>query len=70
MSGREFAERLLQIRPTVKLLFVSGYADDVVLQSGISRAGKPFLQKPYTLRQLAAKITEVLNSQRETVSGD
>lgn len=60
MSGREFADRLLEIRPNIKLLFVSGYADDVVLQAGISRLGTPFLQKPYTLRQLAGKIQDVL----------
>lgn len=60
MNGREFANRLLEVRPGVKLLFVSGYADDVVLKTGISRSGTPFLQKPYTLRQLAAKINEAL----------
>lgn len=60
MSGREFADRLLEIHPDIKLLFVSGYADDVVLQAGISRLGTPFLQKPYTLRQLAGKIQDVL----------
>jgi PAS domain S-box-containing protein len=70
MNGREFANRLLAIRPSTRLLFVSGYADDVVLQNGLSRPGTPFLQKPYTLRQLAGKISEVLNSEREAVSGD
>ncbi|HKD80205.1 MAG TPA: PAS domain S-box protein [Candidatus Angelobacter sp.] len=61
MSGREFADRLLQIRPNTKLLYVSGYADDVVLQNGIPMQGMGFLQKPYSLRQLAAKVQSLLS---------
>ncbi|HLJ89233.1 MAG TPA: PAS domain S-box protein, partial [Candidatus Angelobacter sp.] len=56
MSGREFADRLLQDRPNTKVLFVSGYADDVVLQAGISTLGTPFLQKPFSLKQLGSKV--------------
>jgi two-component system cell cycle sensor histidine kinase/response regulator CckA len=69
MNGREFANRLLEVRPAAKLLFVSGYTDEVILKTGVSRPGTPFLQKPYTLKQLAAKIHEVLASEvRETVN--
>ena len=60
MNGREFANRLLKIRPDTKLLFVSGHPDDVVLQAGITRSGIPFLQKPYTLKQLSSRIREIL----------
>jgi len=60
MNGREFADRLLQMRPQTKVLFVSGHADDVVLQAGISTLGTPFLQKPFSLRQLGFKIQELL----------
>jgi PAS domain S-box-containing protein len=60
MSGREFADRLLQLRPNTKLLYVSGYADDVVLHSGVSMQGMTFLQKPYSLRQLAMKVQSLL----------
>ena len=69
MNGREFANRLLEMRPNTKLLFVSGHADDVILQTGISRSGTPFLQKPYSLRQLSAKVHEMLADQvREPVN--
>jgi CheY-like chemotaxis protein len=61
MSGREFADRLLKIRPSIKLLYVSGYADDVVLQSGVPTQGMIFLQKPYALRQLASKVQSLLS---------
>jgi PAS domain S-box-containing protein len=64
MSGREFADRLLQIRPSSKLLYVSGYADDVVLQTGIPMQGMVFLQKPYSLRQLARMVQSLLSVPR------
>ncbi len=64
MSGREFADRLLQIRPSTKLLYVSGYADDVVLQTGVPMQGMVFLQKPYSLRQLAVKVQSLLSVPR------
>ena len=56
MSGREFANQLLQLRPNTRLLYVSGYTDDIVLQNGISNHGMFFLQKPYSLRDLAHKV--------------
>jgi two-component system cell cycle sensor histidine kinase/response regulator CckA len=60
MSGREFADRLLQLRPNTRLLYVSGYTDDVVLQNGISKQGMFFLQKPYSLRDLAGKVQTLM----------
>ena len=63
MSGREFADQLLRQRPNTKLLYVSGYADDVAaLQNGISMHGAMYLQKPYSLRQLASKVQVLLSS--------
>lgn len=67
MNGREFANHLLKARPNTKLLFVSGHADDVVLKTGISRSGTPFLQKPYTLKQLSAKVHEMLVEERAII---
>jgi CheY-like chemotaxis protein len=60
MNGREFADRLLEMRPNTKVLFVSGYADDVVLLAGISTLGTPYLQKPFSLKQLGHKVQELL----------
>jgi CheY-like chemotaxis protein len=60
MNGREFADRLLQIRPQTKVLFVSGYADEVLLQAGISTLSTPFLPKPFSLKQLDFKVQELL----------
>ena len=61
MNGREFADCLLRTRPQIKVLFVSGYADDVVLHAGLRREATPFLQKPFSLRQLGSKVQELLS---------
>ena len=60
MSGREFANQLLQVRPNTRLLYVSGYADDIMLHNGISRDGMFLLQKPYSLKQLARKVQALM----------
>jgi CheY-like chemotaxis protein len=64
MNGREFADHLLQLRPETKILFVSGYADDVVLQTGISMQGTPFLQKPFSLKQLGNMVNDLLAAEK------
>jgi PAS domain S-box-containing protein len=61
MNGREFADCLLRARPNTKMLFVSGYADDVVLHTGLSTQAMPFLQKPFSLKQLGSKVSELLS---------
>jgi PAS domain S-box-containing protein len=61
MNGREFADCLLRLRPNTKLLFVSGYADDIVLHTGLSTQAMPFLQKPFSLKQLGSKVNELLS---------
>ena len=60
MSGPEFAEQLQRIRPNVKLLYVSGYADDVVVQNGVSMQGLIYLQKPFSLKQLARAVQALM----------
>ena len=63
MNGREFADHLLHARPSTRMLFVSGYADDVLQQTGLSRSAIPFLQKPYSLRELGIKVHELLHAE-------
>lgn len=60
MSGQEFANKLLQLRPNTRLLYVSGYTDDIMLQNGISQDGMFLLQKPYSLKQLASKVQTLM----------
>ena len=61
MNGRLLAERVARLVPGIKVLFVSGYTDDVVLQHGILAAGVPYLQKPITPEGLGRKVRSVLD---------
>ncbi len=60
MGGRELAERLREDAPGLKVLFVSGYTDSAIVHDGVLDAGTHFLQKPFTVEQLAGKVREVL----------
>jgi len=60
MGGRELAERLALTRPAMKVLYMSGYTDDAILQHGIIDSGVHFLQKPLTSALLIQRVREVL----------
>jgi CheY-like chemotaxis protein len=62
MSGGQLAELLVERSPQLKVLFMSGYSEKVVLRHKISDVHTNFLQKPFTLKSLAAKIREVLGT--------
>lgn len=71
MSGGEMAEQIRRLRPEVKWLFVSGYAGRTVLDQRVLDGQSSFLQKPYTLKELAARIRETLqNGSRLAGSSD
>ncbi len=59
MSGRQLADLVRGLRKDIKVLFMSGYTDDAILQHGI-QAGVAFLQKPLTPLVLCRKVREVL----------
>jgi CheY-like chemotaxis protein len=61
MSGPAVAEALRALRPTIRVLYMSGYMDEAIVKTGVLDEGKPFLQKPFTPMQLAKKIREVLD---------
>jgi two-component system cell cycle sensor histidine kinase/response regulator CckA len=61
MSGGELAKELETLRPETRVLFVSGYAGQTVLDHKVVDVENNFLQKPFTLTQLAGKIRTVLD---------
>ena len=63
MSGPAVAEALSALRPSIRVLYMSGYMDEAIVRTGVLDEGKPFLQKPFTPMQLAKKIREVLDEQ-------
>lgn len=62
MSGRELGTLLQRIRPGIKLVYMSGYTDDVLVRTGALGPGMSFLQKPLRPEVLAAKVREALDS--------
>ena len=61
MSGTSLAQRLTGLRPLLRVLYVSGYADDVLVQRDASNPPQSFLAKPFTPAALASKIREILD---------
>jgi two-component system, cell cycle sensor histidine kinase and response regulator CckA len=64
MSGPELARRLATLRPTTRVLCMSGYTDDAVIRHVALEAGIAFIQKPFTPDTLARKVREVLDAHR------
>jgi CheY-like chemotaxis protein len=65
MTGRELADRLTAVRTGLRVLFVSGYTDDAMMQSGSFPPGTAFLQKPFTLGSLLGKVRDVLDTKMQ-----
>ena len=61
ISGKEVADRLLELRPSIRVLFMSGYTDEAIVQHGVLDANVKFIQKPFTWVGLTRKVRDVLN---------
>jgi PAS domain S-box-containing protein len=62
MNGRELAQRITEIRPNTKVLYMSGYTENVVGHNGMLDEGVRLLQKPFNLRDLKRFVREVLDA--------
>jgi two-component system, cell cycle sensor histidine kinase and response regulator CckA len=62
MSGLVLADDLLKLRPSIKILYMSGYTENAVVCDGVVGAGVQFIAKPFTSGELMAKVREVLDS--------
>jgi two-component system cell cycle sensor histidine kinase/response regulator CckA len=61
VSGRDLAHRITTRNPRTRVLFMSGYTDNVIAHGGVLESGVAFLQKPFTPRGLRQKVREVLD---------
>jgi CheY-like chemotaxis protein len=68
IGGRELARKLLLLRPGISVLYLSGYTEDAVVTRGPLGPRTAFLQKPFTLQNLAKKVREVLLSRNAPAS--
>jgi len=64
MSGPEVAEKLVVVRPDIKVLYMSGYPDHPVFSQGAVKRATAFLQKPFTPNVLTQKVREVLDGMK------
>lgn len=63
MNGRELKEKIAELIPGIKSLFMSGYTSDVISHHGTLDDGVQFLQKPFTSNALLLKIREILDEE-------
>lgn len=62
MSGRDLVDQMLQLRPEMKALYMSGYTDDAIVHHGILDSDVDFIQKPFTTNSLMRKVRELLDT--------
>ena len=60
ISGKEVADRVLELRPSIRILFMSGYTDEAIVQHGVLDANVKFIQKPFTWAGLTKKVRDIL----------
>ena len=63
MNGGDLARRLVSDRPELRVLYMSGYADNGIIQMGLVASHSAFLAKPFAAQALAQKVRQVLDEQ-------
>lgn len=63
MNGLDLAERLMSLNPDMKTLFMSGYTANIIAHHGVLDKGVAFIEKPFSRRDLASKLREVLGKE-------
>lgn len=61
MNGLDLSKNLSKIKPEMKILFMSGYTADIIARNGILKDGMDIIPKPFTAKDLALKVREVLD---------
>jgi PAS domain S-box-containing protein len=61
LNGKEFIEKVQNFNPEIKVIYVSGYTDNHIVHNGMLEEGVNFVQKPYSVKTLAAAVRRVLD---------
>jgi len=61
MNGRDLAGQITDLYPDIRLLFMSGYTSNVIAHHGVLDDGVAFIQKPFSMADMTAKVREVLD---------
>jgi signal transduction histidine kinase/CheY-like chemotaxis protein len=70
MKGHELGQRLASLRPGMKVLYMSAYTEDAIVNYGILIPGTAFIEKPFSPDELAGKVREVLDAKRDNVGAE
>jgi DNA-binding NtrC family response regulator len=62
MNGRDLAEQITELYPGIRLLFMAGYTSNVIAHHGVLDAGVAFIQKPFSMADMTAKVRDVLDT--------
>jgi two-component system, cell cycle sensor histidine kinase and response regulator CckA len=65
LSGYDLAQRVLELRPQIKILFMTGYVEGEIVQRSMSELGAAFLDKPFLPGTLLSRVQEAIESRRE-----
>ncbi|NJN94421.1 MAG: hypothetical protein HC875_10175 [Anaerolineales bacterium] len=61
MTGRDLAEQLASLHPEMKVLYMSGYTNEIIAQHGVLREEVNFLEKPFTISSLTHQVRQALS---------
>ena len=64
MNGRDLAKNIMSIYPNLKCMFMSGYTANVIAYHGVLDEGVNFIQKPFSMEQLGAKVRGAFDKNR------
>ena len=67
MNGKELEEKVAEIHPEIKSLFMSGYTADIIAPHGIIEKNMNFIQKPFSIKDLTQKINSILNQNQQSL---
>ena len=62
-SGKDLSEKVLRIRPDIRVLYMSGYTANVIAHHGVLESGINFLQKPFRPQELARRVRRILDAE-------